>query len=96
MDKPEFPKPTLIREDFLPEPMKNYRIKKVTQFDIEGTEWITYSPQVKVLWWWTKVFDDSTGYYGFSTLEDAQKYLCNYLKNDIVEFIDFDPSKDCK
>jgi hypothetical protein len=98
MDKPTPPKSRLIREDFLPYiPMKNYRIKKVTQFDIEGTEWITYSPQVKVLWWWTNVFDGAPlGYYGFSTLEDAQRYLCNYLKNDIVEFIDFDPKEDCK
>jgi hypothetical protein len=77
--------------------LKNYRIKKVISFDIEGTEWITYSPQVKVFWWWTNVFDGAPlEYYGFSTLEDAQKYLCNYLKNDIVEFIDFNPKEDCK
>ena len=31
MEKPTFPKPRIIREDFLPEPMKNYRIKKVTE-----------------------------------------------------------------
>jgi hypothetical protein len=28
MEKPTFPKPRTIREDFLPEPMKKYRIKK--------------------------------------------------------------------
>ena len=96
MDKPEFPKPTLIREDFLPELMKNYRIKKVTFFDIEGNAYSKYYPQVKVFWWWNNIFDEASGCDWHSSLEQAQKYLCNYLKNDIVEFIDFDPSKDCK
>jgi hypothetical protein len=54
MNKPEFPKARVIREDFLPEqdPMNNYRIKKVTKGD--GTVW--YYPQKKVLWfWWNMV-----------------------------------------
>jgi len=97
MIKPEFPKPRLIREDFLPyEPMKNYRIKKVT--DEDGTR---YFPQVKHLFWWhnliysipyTYTYDDG----GFSTLEEAQEKLCSYLKKSVVEFIDFDPNRDCK
>jgi len=49
--KPEFPKPRIIREDFLPnEPMKNYRIKKVIE---QGTS--EYYPQKKILWWWEDI-----------------------------------------
>jgi hypothetical protein len=76
--------------------MKNYRIKKVTFFDIEGNAYSKYYPQVKVFWWWNNIFGEASGYDCYSSLERAQKYLCNYLKNDIVEFIDFNPSRDCK
>ena len=92
--KPEFPRPRLIREDFLPyEPMKNYRIKKVT--DEEDTR---YYPQVKFLFWWYNLIYPSpyNGDGGFSTLEVAQEKLCSYLKKSVVEFIDFDPIEDCK
>jgi hypothetical protein len=91
--KPEFPKPRLIREDFLPyEPMKNYRIKKVT--DEDGTR---YFPQVKFLFWWHNPYKfEPYRDGGFSTLKEAQEKLCSYLKKSVVEFIDFDPNRDCK
>lgn len=43
MNKPEFPKARLIREDFLPEqdPLKNYRIKKVTKINNAAANSIT-------------------------------------------------------
>ena len=94
MIKPEFPKPRLIREDFLPyEPMKNYRIKKVTDGNVTR-----YFPQVKFLFWWYNPYKDFEFYRdgGFSTLEEAQEKLCSYLKKSVVEFIDFDPNRDCK
>jgi hypothetical protein len=60
MNYPEFPKPRLIREDFLPErdSMNNYRIKKITKGD--GS--VCYSPQKKVLWFfWVDI--SNTGSY---------------------------------
>lgn len=53
MKKPEPPKSRLIREDVLPEPdpIENYRIKKVTQGD--GKVW--YYPQKKILWFWWNI-----------------------------------------
>lgn len=27
---------------------------------------------------------------------EAQEKLCSYLKKSVVEFIDFDPNRDCK
>jgi len=87
-EKPEFPKPRLIREDFLPyESMKNYRIKKVIEHNIT---W--YYPQVKVLWWWINL----DYYTGFLSLEEAQKALCYRIKGNVVEYIEFDPEVDCK
>jgi len=94
MKKPEFPKPRLIREDFLPyEPMKNYRIKKVTDGNVTR-----YFPQVKFLFWWYNLIYASpyNGDGGFSTLKEAQEKLCSYLKKSVVEFIDFDYERDCK
>jgi len=91
MKKPEFPKPRLIREDFLPEPMKNCRIKKVTE-----NELTKYYPQVRVLFWWHNLFSLSEYYDGFRTLGEAQKELCDFLQKPVVEYIDFDPSRDCK
>ncbi len=86
MDKPTFPKPRLIREDFLPnEPMKNYRILKITDRNIR------YYPQVRVLWWWRR----STP-CGFTTLVDAKKSLCAHIKRPVLEYINFDPKEDCK
>lgn len=92
MKKPEFPKPRLIREDFLPdEPMNKYRIKKVIEYN---TPW--YYPQVKVLWWWHNLFSQNPYYVGFLSLEQAQKALCCHFKKTMVEYIDFDYERDCK
>ena len=78
-------------EDFLQEQMKKYRIKKETYGD---TTW--YYPQVKVLWWWHKLFSWNEYYSGFLSLEKAQEALCSHIKGNVVEYIDFDPSRDCK
>jgi hypothetical protein len=92
MKKPTFPNPRPIREDFLPEPMKKYRIKKETYGD---TTW--YYPQVKILWWWHNLFAIPDFYDGgFFALEDAQKRLCAHIKGTMVEYIDFDCERDCK
>ena len=93
MKKPTFPKPRIIREDFLPnEPMKNYRIKKVTE---NGETF--YYPQRKILWWWEDIFGLSRyNFLGhFPTLEEAKqalhKVICiekNYLEEKRkVEYI---------
>jgi hypothetical protein len=90
MKKPEFPKPRLIREDFLPEPMNKYRIKKGTYGDV-----IRYYPQEKFLFWWHNTVEPSFD-GGYSTLEQAQEALCSRIKKSVVEYIDFDPERDCK
>ena len=66
--------------------MSEFRIKKVAQGDI-----IKYYPQDKIGWFW---FDMDR--YGFNTYEHAQKALCNYLKETVVEYLDFDPARNCK
>jgi len=95
MKKPQFPKPRIIREDFLPEqdPLMNYRIKKVTKPD--GKVW--YYPQKKFLWfWWSigvgvtleynnerraqeRVFDDYN-----KTLKDEVEYLAPDISKTIT------------
>jgi hypothetical protein len=59
--------------------MTEYRIKKVTQGDI-----IKYYPQDKIGWFW---FDMDR--YGFDTYEKAQKALRNYLKEPVVEYLEY-------
>lgn len=79
MNKPEFPKARLIREDFLPEqdPLRNYRIKKVTK----GNGKVWYYPQKKVLWFWWNIGSDYYGGYSFYELannriiEDYESHL---------------------
>lgn len=90
MNKPTFPKPRLIREDFLPnEPMKKYRIKKETYNDTTK-----YYPQEKFLWWWYNVFAFDVYFDGgYDTLEEAQKNLCIYCRGTMVEYINFDPAR---
>ena len=73
------------------EKMKNYRIKKVIEYN---TPW--YYPQVKVLWWWHTLFSFNEYYIGFFSLEQAQKALCSHIKKSVVEYIDFDYERDCK
>jgi hypothetical protein len=72
--------------------MTEYRIKKVT--DEDGTR---YYPEIKFLFWWYKPF--KWEHYrdgGFHTIQDAQESLCSYIKEPVVEYINFDPSRDCK
>ena len=71
--------------------MKNYRIKKVT--DDMNTR---YHPQIKILWWWCDLFSLIEYYDGCRSLEEAQEALCSHIKKSVVEYIDFDPERDCK
>lgn len=91
MKKPEFPKPRLIREDFLPEqdPMENYRIKKVTKPD--GKSW--YFPQKKIFGflWWNLVDVDG---YGCENWEQARVFEdYNKTQKDKVDYLAPDESK---
>jgi len=89
--KPDFPEPQLIREDFLPEqdPMRNYRIKKITKGD--GN--VRYYPQKKFLWFWVNLIG-SVGYYDieqwaqetiFTDYINSQKDKVEYLAPDIFK-----------
>lgn len=82
MNKPEFPKAQLIREDFLPEqdPLKNYRIKKVTK--INGEIW--YYPQKKVLWFWMNMVNINEP-YGCENWANA--VIRSDFKKDKVEYL---------
>jgi hypothetical protein len=92
LEKPSFPKPRTIREDFLPEPMKKYRIKKETYGDTTK-----YYPQERWFFWWFNIFSCDVYFDGgYSTLEEAQKRLCGYVKGTMVEYLDFDYERDCK
>lgn len=90
MKKPEFPKPRLIRIDVLPEPdpMENYRIKKVTKPD--GKSW--YYPQKKFLWFWMNL-DDNDGYGSESWAQSRVFEDFNKTLKDKVEYLDPDSSK---
>jgi hypothetical protein len=91
MKKPEFPKPRLIREDFLPEqdPMKNYRIKKV--IDGHSTRYCRYYPQTryypqeKLFGLWMNMFGFDRWY---STLQNAQDAICEHLRKRVVEYLE--------
>jgi len=77
MNKPEFPKPRMIQEDFLPSRkiniLKNYRIKK---YFCVGS-W-SYRPQKRVLWvFWSDIVFPSVSYTCF---DDANRALVNYIK----------------
>ena len=71
--------------------MKKYRIVK----KIKGDR-TRYYPQVKFLFWWYNPFKNE--YYDgeFLSLEVAQVELCDYVRRTTTEYIDFDPSRDCK
>jgi len=91
MKKPEPPSSRLISESFLPEdpnPIKNYRIKKVIE---RGNA--VYYVQRKFLWfWWMDMYQPShidpfpnggRGFLGqgfFLTLEEAKEELRSDLK----------------
>lgn len=88
--KPAFPKPRIIREDFLPEqdPLMNYRIKKVTKFN--GKSW--YYPQKKFLWFWMNL-DDFGGYGSESWANQIVFEHYNDSQKDKVEYLTPDKSK---
>jgi hypothetical protein len=72
--------------------MKNYRIKKRTYNNITR-----YFPQEKSLFWWFNIFAFDVYFDGgYYTLEEAQEKLCVYCKGTMVEYIEFDPARDCK
>jgi hypothetical protein len=88
--KPEFPKPRLIREDFLPEQdqMNNYRTKKITK----GDETVWYQPQKKVLWFfWVDISNigpfSSKHWANEIITEDFQK-----SQKDKIEYLEYDAS----
>jgi hypothetical protein len=86
MDKPEFPKPTLIREDFLPELMKNYRIKKVNH-NVLGP--IYYVEKRTFLFFWENVYLKRSPFIGFyGTYEAALQDIKDRVKKEnTVEYI---------
>ena len=92
MKKPEFPKPRIIREDFLPEqdPLMNYRIKKVTKPD--GEVW--YYPQKKFLWFWIDICE-SVGDWYYTEWAAQTLIFADYHKTQKgkVEYLPADSSK---
>ena len=65
---------------------KKYRIKKIT--DGYSTR---YYPQEKLFGlFWYNLFVDEYRDGDYSTFEEAQKHLCNYLRKPVVEYLDFD------
>ena len=88
MKKPEFPKPRLIREDFLPEQdfiKNNYRIKKI----ITPSGYERYYPQFRVLWlFWVNMFGDD-GWYDY---QEANRRLFREIAPDKVEYLEPDPT----
>lgn len=86
MKKPEFPKPRLIRDDFLPEQdtMENYRIKKVT----EPNKSVWYYPQKKILgflWW--NIGD--TLYGAYSCFELANNRIIEDYESHLEDFVEY-------
>jgi hypothetical protein len=72
--------------------MNKYRIKKETYGDTTK-----YYPQEKFLWWWYNIFAFDVYFDGgYGTLEKAQERLCAYCRGTMVEYIDFDPERNCK
>jgi len=82
MNKPEFPKPTLIREDFMPEKefTTDYRIKKITKGDK-----VEFRAQRKFLWWWINLGDYDYSHYEYvfhdihNDIQKRAKYMIEYL-----------------
>lgn len=81
MERPKFPTPRLIREDFLPEPdpMKNYRIKKT----VNGWGREQYSPEYKRFGlFWVNLHRIRYGQlYAYSTYDEAADILRCHFKN---------------
>ena len=79
LKKPEFPKPRVIREGFMPEKntMKGYRIKKITTGDTTR-----FFPQHRLYWFfWADLFSYAkwrTDGGGFESYEEAVEALHNH------------------
>jgi hypothetical protein len=72
--------------------MKKYRIKKETYNDTTR-----YYPQEKFLYCWYNIFAFDVYFDGgYDTLEEAQERLCEYCREPVVEYLDFDPVRDCR
>jgi len=72
--------------------MKKYRIKKETYGNTTK-----YFPQEKFLYSWYNIFAYEVYFDGgYDTLEEARKRLCEYCREPVVEYLDFDPVRDCK
>jgi hypothetical protein len=72
--------------------MKKYRIKKQTYNNTTR-----YFPQEGWFFWWSNIFAFDVYFDGgYETLEKAQKKLCEYCREPVVEYLDFDPNEDCK
>lgn len=92
MEKPKPPGPRLIREDFLPEPdpMKNYRIKKITSG--WGSE--NYFPEYKLFGlFWVNLHRLGYGQlYAYPTYYEAAFMLRCHFKDETkpkVEYLEF-------
>jgi hypothetical protein len=65
---------------------KNYRIKKVT--DGYST---SYYPQQKLFGlFWYNLFEGEYSSGSYHTFEEAQKHLCNFLREPVIEYLSFD------
>ena len=72
--------------------MKKYRIKKETY---GGTT--KYFPQERWFFRWFNIFAFDVYFDGgYDTLEKARKRLCEYCREPVVEYLNFDPNEDCK
>ena len=92
--KPEFPKPQLIREDILLEKtadlfLENYRIKKV----VKNGETKFY-PQKMGFFRWRNFL--ALGYSYFLTYHEANKYLCHQIIQESESSVEyFNPDFSC-
>ena len=72
--------------------MKKYRIKKETYGDTTK-----YFPQERWFFRWFNIFAYEVYFDGgYDTLEEARKRLCEYCREPVVEYLNFDPNEDCK
>ena len=56
-----------------------------------------YYPQEKFLYSWYNIFAYEVYFDGgYDTLEEARKRLCDYCREPVVEYLNFDPNEDCK
>ena len=93
--KPEFPKPRLIREDFLPEPIKKYRIKKETSY-YKGEEFVRYFPEKKVfgIWVdirrnWSNLLDSYFRIEGYSSLTGANDSIWEHYNSKTKHKVEY-------